>query len=187
MNATAIGGTIRDCAQEIVAAIARHDTDSRALGAAMDVALRKLMQRPDLLEAGAPRQGNNVAMSRYLYFDGELSILLYAVPKGQTIPPHDHGTWETVSVYRGSMRHIVYERVDDGAKPGFAELRAIDDRVLARHDFAIVAPPTDIHSFTALTDDTYGITVVSGPYKDARHYYKPEEKSYVVKQQRNAR
>lgn len=186
-TATPIGETIRECAGSIVTALRTHSTDSIALGRAIDGALRKLVARPDLLEAGAPRQGNNVAMSRYLYFDGELSILLYEVPKGQTIPAHDHGIWETVTVYRGSMRHVVYERIDDGATPGFAELRTIDDRVLAPADFAIVAPPNDIHSFTALSDGTYGITVVNGPYKDDRHYYKPEEKSYVVKRQHNAR
>ncbi len=187
MNENSSRATIRDCAREIAAALDRHRGDRAELGRAMDNALRRLMERDDLLELGAPREGNNVAMSRYLYFDGELSILLYQVPKGQTIPPHDHGTWETVSVYRGSMRHIVYARIDDGTKPGFAELRAIDDRVLERNDFAIVAPPDDIHSFTALADDTYGITVVNGAYKPDRHYYKPDEKSYVVRRQRNAR
>jgi predicted metal-dependent enzyme (double-stranded beta helix superfamily) len=179
--------TIRDCAQAIAAAIADHRGDQAALGRDMDAALRRLMTRDDLIGLGAPREGNNVAMSRYLYFDGELSILLYEVPKGRTIPPHDHGTWETVSVYRGRMRHVVYARDDDGTKPGFAELRAIDDRVLLRHDFAIVAPPNDIHSFTALDEGTYGITVVNGPYKAERLYYNAEEKSYVVKRQRNAR
>jgi len=179
--------SIRDCAGAITAAIAVHRGDAAALGKAMDPALRRLMERDDLIDVGAPREGNNVAMSRYLYFDSELTILLYHVPKGQPIPPHDHGTWETVSVYRGRMRHVVYRRTDDGTKPGHAELRAIDDRVLERGDFAIVAPPDDIHGFTALDDDTYGITVVNGAYKAERHYYKPDEKTYVVKRQRNAR
>jgi len=126
-------------------------------------------------------------VSYYLYFDGELSILLYQVPNGNTIPPHDHGIWETLSVYRGRMKHVVYERADDGLVPGTAELRVIDDRVLERGDFAIVAPPADIHSFSALCDDTYAITVVNGAYKPDRHYYQPDEKTYVVRPQRNAR
>jgi predicted metal-dependent enzyme (double-stranded beta helix superfamily) len=60
-------------------------------------------------------------MSRpyYLYFDGELSILLYQVPKGKTIPPHDHGIWETLSVYRGRMKHVVTS-ADDGLVPGMS-------------------------------------------------------------------
>jgi predicted metal-dependent enzyme (double-stranded beta helix superfamily) len=186
-STTPIAETIRTCAGHIVAALRDHGQDSSALGEAIDAALRPLVAREDLLDAGAPRQGNNVAMSRYLYFDGELSILLYEVPKGQTIPAHDHGIWETITVYRGSMRHVVYERIDDRTRTGYAELRAIDDRVLQAHDFAIVAPPNDIHGFTAMSDGTYGITVVNGPYKDERHYYNPEDNSYVVKRQRNAR
>ena len=185
MSATAI--SVRDCARRIADAIEAHRGDVAALGAAMDRALGELMHRDDLFELGAPREGNNVAVSRYLYFDGEMSILLYEVPKGRPIPPHDHGTWETVSVWRGSMRHVVYERVDDGTRPGHAELRAIDDRVLAPGDFAIVAPPRDIHGFVALEDGTWGITVVNGPYKPERHYYRPEDGTYEIRRQRNAR
>jgi predicted metal-dependent enzyme (double-stranded beta helix superfamily) len=128
-----------------------------------------------------------VANSYYLYFDGELSILLFQVPRDQTIPAHDHGIWETLAVYRGRLEHMVYERVDDGSVPGAAELRVVDDRILEAGDFVIVAPPADIHSFTARTDDTYGITVVFGAYKADRHYYQPDQKTYVVKQGRNVR
>jgi predicted metal-dependent enzyme (double-stranded beta helix superfamily) len=177
----------RECARDIAAAIVRHGGDAAMLGDALRAPIAQLALSPNLVERGAPRAGNNVDVSYYLYFDGQLSILLYRVPKGKTIPAHDHGTWETVSVYRGRIRHIVYERLDEGAVPGKAELRAIDDRILERGDLAIVAPPADIHSFTALDDDTYGITVVNGPYKPDRHYYQPEDNTYVVKGQRNPR
>ncbi len=52
---------------------------------------------------------------------------------------------------------------------------------------AFVAPPADIHSFTALEDGTLGLTIVNGAYKDERHYYRPETNSYVVKKQQNPR
>lgn len=179
--------SVRQCANAIVAAIARHGGDSAALAPHIDAALKDLMRDPDLLERGIAREGNNVAFSRYLYFDGELSILIYEVPKGRPIPPHDHGIWETLSVYRGRLRHVVYERMDDGTRAGTAELRVKDDRILAQGDFAIVAPPQDIHGFTALDDGTYGITVVNGAYKAHRHYYDPDAGTYVVKQGRNVR
>ena len=178
---------IRDCANAIAAAIAAHGDDSAALGRAIDASLKQLMREPDLLERGIAREGNNVAFSRYLYYDGDLSILIYEVPKDRPIPAHDHGIWETLSVYRGRLRHVVYERIDDAGVPGVADLRVKDDRVLARGDFAIVAPPSDIHSFTALEDGTYGITVVSGAYKAERHYYDPDRRTYVVKRGRNVR
>jgi predicted metal-dependent enzyme (double-stranded beta helix superfamily) len=187
MSATASTSIIRDCAQAIAAAVGRHGSDGEKLGAAIKASLRDLISIPNLLELGIPREGNNVAFSQYLYFDGDLSIIIFGVPKGKTIPAHDHGIWETLSVYRGSIRHVVYDRIDDRTIPGKSELRITDDRVLEPGDFAIVAPPADIHSFTALTDGTYGITVVSGRYKRDRHYYQPEKNTYVIRQGRNAR
>ena len=52
---------------------------------------------------------------------------------------------------------------------------------------AIVAPPRDIHGFVALEDGTWGVTVVNGPYKPERHYYRPEDGTYEIRRQRNAR
>ena len=109
------------------------------------------------------------------------------MPKGRTIPAHDHGIWETLSVYRGRLRHIVYARTDDGRVPGVADLRVEEDAVLRVGDFAIVTPPADIHSFTALDDGTYGITVVNGAYKAERHYYDPVAGTYEVRAGRNVR
>jgi predicted metal-dependent enzyme (double-stranded beta helix superfamily) len=178
---------VRDCAQAILAEIAEHSNDSVATAPGIRAALATLMQEPDLLERGVERQGNNVAFSRYLYYDGELSILIYEVPKGRTIPAHDHGIWETLSVYRGRLRHVIYARTDDGRVPGVANLRVEQDVVLERGDFAIVTPPADIHSFTALDEGTYGITVVHGAYKPERRYYDPVAGTYEVRTGRNVR
>jgi predicted metal-dependent enzyme (double-stranded beta helix superfamily) len=183
MSSTAV----RDCAQAIVAAIAHHGNDGAAIAPRIRAALATLMQEPDLLERGVERQGNNVAFSRYLYYDGELSILIYEVPKGRPIPPHDHGTWETLSVYRGRLRHTVYARTDDGSVPGVANLRVQQEAVLGPGDFAIVTPPADIHGFTALDDPTYGITVVNGAYKAKRHYFDPVAGTCEVRAGRNVR
>jgi hypothetical protein len=57
----------------------------------------------------------------------------------------------------------------------------IDDRVLRPGDVAIVAPPAEIHTFIALEESTYSVTVVGGHYAEMRHYYKPEEKTCVVR------
>jgi hypothetical protein len=81
----------------------------------------------------------------------------------------------------------VYARADDGNVPGIAELRVESDAVLERGDFAIVSPPADIHSFTALEEGTYGITVVNGAYKPERHYYDPAAGTYEVRTGHNAR
>ena len=181
------GYSVRECARSIIAAIAKHGDDTAALGEALKGPISRLTELPGLLDQGVPRLANHVAMSKYLYFDGEMSMLLFEVPKGQSVQPHDHGVWETLSIYRGAVRHTVYSRTDDGAVDGRARLDVLDDRVLKQGDFAIVAPPDDIHGFTSLEDGTLGITVVAGPYKHLRHYYDPAAGTCVVRQQRNAR
>ena len=61
----------------------------------------------------------------------------------------------------------------------------IDDCVLERGDFAIVAPP-DIQLQRCATRRMRSPSV-NGAYKPDRHYYQPDEKTYVVRPQRNAR
>ena len=179
--------TVRDCATAIIETIARCGDDQAALASGLRAPIAELTKRNDLRDLGIPRQGNNVAFSRYLYFDGELSILLFEVPSDREVPPHDHGVWESFCVYRGRARHTVYRRADDGAQEGYAELETVRDDVMDVGDVAIVAPPADIHSFTALEEGTLGITVVNGTYKEDRHYYQPDAKTYVVKKQRTPR
>ena len=48
-------------------------------------------------------------------------------------------------------------------------------------EIAMVVPPAEIHSFTALEDRTFVITVVGGEYKPMRHYYQVESKTYQVR------
>lgn len=178
--------SVRDCAQAVLRAIEQCGDDPARLKAAMQSPVGRLLERDDLLEMGVQRQGNNVAFSRYLYFDGQMSILIYQVPKDRPIQPHDHGVWESMFVYRGGVRHTVYARSDDGTRPGYAELKVIDHSVLRPGDCAIVAPPADIHGFVGLTDDTYAVTIVNGAYKTERLYYRPDEKTYAVRIQKNA-
>ncbi|MCY4394895.1 MAG: hypothetical protein OXC10_07160 [Rhodospirillaceae bacterium] len=179
--------TVRECAEAVIAAQRRHGAGPAALLAAVGRPIAALLERDDLREQGIPRQGNNVAWSQYLYFDGDLSFLLFEVPEGGSVPPHDHGVWELFAVYRGRMRHTVYRRTDDGAVAGYAKLAATDDRVMRAGESAIVAPPADIHGFRALDGDAMGLTVVSGKYKPDRHYYDPDKDSYVVKRTANLR
>lgn len=187
MPAARNGPTVRSCARALIDAVETHGDDQTALLPAIKAATAELTARDDLCDLGVPRQGNNVDFSRYLYFDGELSILLFEVPMGKTIPPHDHGVWEGFCVCRGRVRHKVYMRADDGSVDGFAELETVRDDIMGQGDVAIVAPPADIHSFEALDEGTLGLTIVNGAYKEERHYYQPDARTYVVKKQRNPR
>ena len=48
-------------------------------------------------------------------------------------------------------------------------------------DVAIVAQPAEIHTFVALEEGTFSITVVGGHYAEERHYFKPDEKTCVLR------
>jgi len=178
--------TIRACAIAVAEAVARLGHDGARLSAALDAPFRALLARPDLLTVGVPRAGNHVANSFYLYYDGDLSILLFELTKGKRIPAHDHGNWESMGIYRGRVQHTVYERLDDGSVAGFADLRVTEDRVLEPGETVVIAPPADIHSFVALADETWGVTIACGTYKAERGYFQPEAKTVVVKRPRAA-
>jgi predicted metal-dependent enzyme (double-stranded beta helix superfamily) len=179
--------SIRDCAQMFIEAIAQAGDDYAALAEAFRAPVAELIRYDDLAALGAPRQGNNVASSSYLYFDGELSILLFDVPADRIIPAHDHGIWEAFCTYRGRVRHQTLRRVDDASVAGHAELETVSEDILDPGDITIIAPPADIHSFTALVEGTIGLTIANGSYKHDRHYYQPETNTYVVKPQVNFR
>ena len=56
------------------------------------------------------------------------AVFVVAWSPGGGAPPHDHGTWAIVAGIKGFERNIRYARVDDGSKPGYAELEV-------KHDF----------------------------------------------------
>ena len=170
--------TIRDLAKEVQRQMSIHGPDGPKLLEELRVPVAKILAS-DLSTVGVKREGNHIDESRYLYYDGEMSITFDHLPKGRDIPPHDHGIWEALAIYSGRLKHTVYDRKDDGSTEGYAELEVIDDRVLESKDMAIVSPPAEIHGFTALTDDTWSVTIVGGRYKDDRTYYKPEDNYYV--------
>ena len=170
---------VRECAFDIIRIAQQHKDDNAKLVKALEAPLKRIIAQPDLLSLGVKRQGNHIDNSKYLYYDGQLVISLDEFPKGKRIPPHDHGVWEALAVYKGSFDHTVYERLDDGSKEGFADLKTVDDRPLKPGDVAIVAQPAEIHTFVALEEGTYSITVVGGHYAEERHYFKPDEKTCV--------
>lgn len=178
------GSEIRACADAVVRTLERHGHDTAALSEALREPFARLLRRSDLLTIGVQRTGNHVSNSQYLYYDGDLSILIFQLPEGKRIPAHDHGNWESIFVYRGRVQHTVYERLDDGTVPGFADLKVVDDRVLEPGASAVIAPPADIHTFMGLSEETYAITVASGTYKAERCYFQPDDKTYFVKDPR---
>jgi hypothetical protein len=49
-------------------------------------------------------------------------------------------------------------------------------------EMAMVMPPAEIHSFTALEEETFIFTIVGGNYSATRHYYNADAQTYVLAQ-----
>lgn len=180
MSGDGRGYLVRKCAQDMIELFEVHRGEEPELRDGIHAITRKLLDRPDLTEFGATRQGNFVSNSRFLYFDGQLEITLNQMPIGKQFPAHDHGTCEALVIYRGCLSHTTYRRSDDGSRDGYAELAVVEDRVLEPGDIVLMIPPIEIHSFHALTEDTFVLTVVEGQYKPNRHFYRPEARTYSI-------
>ncbi len=90
------------------------------------LALDKHWLRPAHYEAD-PEQGFGVHLL-HEEPDHRLAVFVVSWLPGRGAPPHDHGTWAVVAGVEGVERNIRYKRLDDGSRPGYAELGV-------KHDF----------------------------------------------------
>jgi predicted metal-dependent enzyme (double-stranded beta helix superfamily) len=77
--------------------------------------------------------------------DHTLLVFAAAWLPGRGAPPHNHGTWAVVAGVEGLERNTLWSRVDDGARPGYAESRKSSERVVGPGD-VLVFMPEAIHS-----------------------------------------
>jgi predicted metal-dependent enzyme (double-stranded beta helix superfamily) len=54
--------------------------------------------------------------------DHTLAIMAAAWLPGRGAPPHNHGTWAVVAGVDGEEENTFWKRVDDGSRPGYAEI-----------------------------------------------------------------
>ena len=75
----------------------------------------------------------------------DLAVFLVSWLPNRGTSPHNHKTWAVVVGIEGQEQEINYKRVDDGTKPGFADLKRGGERVMATGDIARCYPE-HIHS-----------------------------------------
>ena len=175
--------SIRTCAARMIRTIDAYalDHDSVKLRQGLLDATLPVSQRSDLYKLGVKRQANHIENAKWLYYDDQLTLELDEVPKGKFIPPHDHGVWEALVLCSGTLKHTTYERVDDQSVEGHSELKVVEEVMMKVGDIAMVVPPSDIHSFEAMSDDTFALTIVGGEYSPLRHYYNLSANTYAVR------
>src|SRR5215470_4410993 len=80
--------------------------------------------------------------------DPDHRFALYASAGGRPakVPPHNHTTWAIIAGVHGAERNVVYERLDNGSKEGFVQLREAPakEKTLKRGD-VISYLPDDFH------------------------------------------
>ncbi|HSC96620.1 MAG TPA: cysteine dioxygenase family protein [Burkholderiales bacterium] len=77
--------------------------------------------------------------------DHTLAVFAASWLPGRGTPPHDHGTWAIVVGVDGPEKNIFWARVDDGSRPGYAELRQIEGKALHPGE-VLTMPAGTIHS-----------------------------------------
>ena len=128
--------------------------------------LASLARRADLFPQDEFPLGADGGIYR-LSEDPDHRFALYASAggPGTKVPPHNHTTWAVIAGVHGAERNVVYDRLDNGARDGFVQLREAPakEKTLKNGDF-ISYLPDDFHhietpagSGTALHLHFYGL------------------------------
>lgn len=149
---------------EAVAPLAQKFAAEMARPAAADFAWHEKYGMGDLELFQAPDDG--------------LLIVLGAWQPGHGVPPHDHGTWAVVVGIEGSERNTLWRRLDDGARPGHAEIDRLETKALGPGD-VLTMDSAAIHSVENGADEisytlhVYGQNLATS----GRRQYDPEAQS----------
>lgn len=64
---------------------------------------------------------------------------------GRGVAPHDHQTWGVVIGLEGAEHNVMWRRLDDGSRPGYASLEKADETIMRNGDVCRLLPD-EIHS-----------------------------------------
>ena len=115
----------------------------------------------------------------------DLAVFLISWLPNRGTTPHNHKTWAVVVGMEGQEEEVNYERLDNGSKPGFADLKRGGAHVMKAGDVARCYPE-HIHSVwntgtgVSMSLHTYGRHI----NYTGRSEFDPEgkrEKPYIVK------
>ena len=144
--------------------------------------MRILSARDDLFEQGEwrePTPGGNTIGSYRLYAEPEDTLILSIsrFSHEHPSPVHTHNTWGVICGYRGCDHYEGWERVDDGSRPGYAELKLVVDKDMERGDALYwLEYPKDIHRQQAYDEPSWELFLMGKNTRGiARLHFDPEQ------------
>jgi len=143
--------------------------------------LEKLLHNPDLLKK---HLGDPVPYTERTTIghdpETDVHVLVHGREKGGKSSVHDHGPcWVVYGNYQNATRMRRWRRLDDGSKPGYAEVE-LQKEFLNEPGQAAVFAVRDIHSIE-YGDDTFFIRVTGGDVESKETLrFNVEEKTVTV-------
>jgi predicted metal-dependent enzyme (double-stranded beta helix superfamily) len=98
-----------------------------------------------------PENGAEQAYMLHRHPDGAYSVQSMVFPPGASTPVHDHNGWGLVGVWHGEEEEERFTRVDDRARPDYAELRSRSTTANRAGYVTVLVPPDDIHRVRNVT------------------------------------
>lgn len=134
-------------------------------------------QQPAELEGGMGRKTGMWLL--YRSGDGGLAFSALVLSPGTKTPVHNHLAWGLVGLYKGLQAETVFERTDDGAEEGHAELAVKETNELSPGDFYELMPENDIHQVETISDVTSVSLHLLGNDNGCiwRHQFRPDEQA----------
>jgi predicted metal-dependent enzyme (double-stranded beta helix superfamily) len=121
--------------------------------------MQELSKRDDLFELGQYRPatpGGNTMGGYRLHAEPDDTLILSVsqFSDEHPTPVHTHNTWGVICGYTGRDQYVQFDRVDDGSREGYAQLKEVINRVITRGDAVWWREyPHDIHQQQALDRD----------------------------------
>jgi predicted metal-dependent enzyme (double-stranded beta helix superfamily) len=115
--------------------------------------IRRIQRKLRLLITGGrflPPVATTPSLKRYarhlVHEDAKKRFIVVSLvwAPGQGTPIHDHSTWGVAGIVENELRIVNYDRMDDGTKPGYAELREASAIEAPAGTVTYILPPNDI-------------------------------------------
>ncbi len=130
-----------------------RESSPAAIVAGIKPLLKRVLRHPDCIPPQYRARGSSGYGRYMLHRAGRFNVTAIVWGPGDNAKAHNHETWGLVGVFENEIRETRFRRVDDGAKPDYAELEVRE----VLHNRAgmvscLVPPEDDIHEMENVTD-----------------------------------